>query len=202
MTWQDTRALGTISLAVVPSAVSGEERKRARDAIGKAADVYASIIEKEGYRLPLSAAATKKYPWGSNSLVLNNMIIFGLSYDFSRNKKHLEAMIAGMDYLLGRNPVAQSYVTGYGTRPLRNPHHRFWAQQLDQKYPEAPPGAVSGGPNSDIQDPQAKKSGLAGCAPQQCFVDHIEAWSVNEVTINWNAPFAWVAAYLDERGND
>ncbi len=202
MTWQDTRALGTISLAVVPSGVSGEERKRARDAIGKAADVYAAIIEKEGYRLPLSAAATKKYPWGSNSLVLNNMIIFGLSYDFSRNKKHLEAMAAGMDYLLGRNPMAQSYVTGYGTRPLRNPHHRFWAQQLDQKYPEAPPGAVSGGPNSDIQDPRAKASGLGGCAPQQCFVDHIEAWSVNEVTINWNAPFAWVAAYLDERGND
>jgi endoglucanase len=98
--------------------------------------------------------------------------------------------------------LAQSYVTGYGARPLRNPHHRFWAKQLDPKYPEAPPGAVSGGPNSDIQDPRAKASGLAGCAPQQCFVDHIEAWSVNEVTINWNAPFAWVAAYLDERGND
>ncbi|MCH2110760.1 MAG: glycoside hydrolase family 9 protein [Polyangiaceae bacterium] len=31
-------------------------------------------------------------------------------------------------------------------------------------------------------------------------MDHIEAWSVNEITVNWNAPFAWVTAYLDENG--
>ena len=35
---------------------------------------------------------------------------------------------------------------------------------------------------------------------QKCFADNIEAWSVNEITINWNAPLAWVAAYLDEKG--
>jgi endoglucanase len=43
-------------------------------------------------------------------------------------------------------------------------------------------------------------AGLAGCAPQKCFIDNGEAWSANEVTINWNAPLAWVAAYLDEAG--
>ena len=41
-------------------------------------------------------------------------------------------------------------------------------------------------------------AGLQGCAPQKCFVDHIEAWSTNEITINWNAPFAWLLFYLDE----
>jgi endoglucanase len=41
-------------------------------------------------------------------------------------------------------------------------------------------------------------AGLKGCKPQKCFVDHIEAWSANEITINWNAPLAWAAAYLDE----
>ena len=44
----------------------------------------------------------------------------------------------------------------------------------------------------------AQAAGLAGCAPQKCFVDHIESWSTNEVTINWNAPLAWVAAFLDD----
>ena len=29
---------------------------------------------------------------------------------------------------------------------------------------------------------------------------NIEAWSANEITINWNAPFAWVTAFLDEKG--
>jgi endoglucanase len=43
-------------------------------------------------------------------------------------------------------------------------------------------------------------AGLKGCAPQKCFADNIEAWSTNEIAINWNAPLAWVAAFLDEKG--
>jgi endoglucanase len=61
---------------------------------------------------------------------------------------------------------------------------------------------LSGGPNSGIEDPTAKAAGLRGCPPQKCYVDHIEAWSVNEVAINWNAPLVWVAAFLDETAGD
>ena len=60
---------------------------------------------------------------------------------------------------------------------------------------------VSGGPNSGLEDPYVQAAGLKGCAPQKCFVDHSEAWSANEITINWNAPLAWVAAFLDERAS-
>ena len=56
-------------------------------------------------------------------------------------------------------------------------------------------GAVSGGPNSGIEDPYAQPI-LQGCAPQKCYVDHIDSWSTNEITINWNAPLFWVAAWL------
>ena len=51
-----------------------------------------------------------------------------------------------------------------------------------------------------MQDPYVKAAGLKGCAPQKCFVDNIEAWSANEITINWNSPLAWVAAFLYEKG--
>ncbi|HYF61337.1 MAG TPA: glycoside hydrolase family 9 protein, partial [Herpetosiphonaceae bacterium] len=78
-------------------------------------------------------------------------------------------------------------------------HHRFWAKQKDAALPPPPPGAVSGGPNSSLQDPYAQPI-LQGCAPQKCYVDHIDSWSTNEITINWNAPLAWVTAFLDERG--
>ena len=97
----------------------------------------------------------------------------------------------------GRSRHRASYVSGYGHRPIKNPHHRFWARQLDDRFPSVPAGVVSGGPNSAVQDPYAKSIGLAGCAPQKCFVDHIESWSTNEITINWNAPLAWVTAFLD-----
>jgi endoglucanase len=122
-----------------------------------------------------------------------------LAGDFSGDAKYRNAVAEGMNYLLGRNPMDQSYVTGYGERPLENPHHRFWAHQANKKFPSPPPGVVSGGPNSGLQDPYVKAAGLPGCAPQTCFVDNIEAWSVNEMAINWNAPLAWVAAYLDEK---
>jgi len=89
-------------------------------------------------------------------------------------------------------------VSGYGSKPLENPHHRFWAFQVDSKFPKAPPGCVSGGPNSGLQDPYVEAAGLKGCKPQKCFIDHIESWSTNEMTINWNAPFAWLTAWLDE----
>jgi len=46
--------------------------------------------------------------------------------------------------------------------------------------------------------PSARR--FRGCHPLLCYVDDIEAWSVNEVAINWNAPLAWVAAYLDDAG--
>ncbi len=200
MNWAHTDALGTISLAVVPGALPATEQAAQRQKIVRAADKYVTLVGQQGYRMPFKADASGKYPWGSNSFVLNNMMILALAADFTKKDVYLEGVVLGMDYLLGRNALSQSYVSGWGSNPLVNPHHRFWSKQADARFPEAPPGAVSGGPNSSLQDPYVKAAGLPGCKPQKCFVDNIEAWSVNEITINWNAPFAWVTAYLDEEG--
>jgi len=34
--------------------------------------------------------------------------------------------------------------------------------------------------------------------PMKCYADDIDAFAVNEVTINWNAPFLWVVAFISE----
>lgn len=85
-------------------------------------------------------------------------------------------------------------MTGYGEYDARNQHHRFWANQLDPSLPNPPAGSVAGGPNVSLDDPVAADA-LAGCAPAFCYIDDIESWSTNEVTINWNAPLAWAAAF-------
>ena len=125
--------------------------------------------------------------------------------DFSDKKdnKYINGAARAMNYILGCNPNVQSYVTGYGSNPLENPHHRFWAYQTDDTFPKAPAGAMSGGPNSGLEDPWVKGSGWKpGSRPAaKCFMDNIESWSTNEVTINWNAPFAWVSSYMDDKGN-
>jgi endoglucanase len=199
MTWGDTRALGSISLAIVPNGLPAADIAEIKKNVAAVADVYVGLIGKEGYRLPF-AVPLKGYPWGSNSFVLTNGLMMGLAHDFTHDPKYLNGAVAAMDYVLGRNGMDQSYVTGYGARPLENPYHRFWCHQANDKYPPPPPGVLSGGPNTELQDPYVQAAGLKGCAPQKCFMDNGEAWSTNEVTINWNAPLAWVAAYLDEQG--
>jgi endoglucanase len=200
MTWGDVASLGTISLAVVPNALPAADVADCKAAIKKAADYYADIAGREGYRVPFKPGKSG-YPWGSSSFVLNNALAMALAYDFSGEAKYLDGVAEAMNYLLGRNPLDKSYVTGYGARPLQHPHHRFWAHQANPKYPPPAPGAVSGGPNSGLQDPYVQAAGLAGCAPEKCYADNIEAWSANEIAINWNAPLAWVAAWLDEKAS-
>ncbi len=200
MTWGDTAALGSLSLALVPGALAAGERKAMRDRVVAAADSYLAVIDQQGYRTPF-AASGNEYPWGSNSFVINNAIILAYAYDFTKKDKYLEGVVHSLDYLLGRNAMGQSYVSGYGSNPLRHPHHRFWSEQVDGRFPPAAPGALSGGPNSGLQDPYVQAAGLKGCAPQKCFLDHIEAWSVNEITINWNAPLAWVTGWIDQNAS-
>jgi endoglucanase len=199
MTWQSTAALGAISLSIVPSALREQGQiQTLRGLITAAADEYLKIIEAQGYRVPIHPGSNGHYPWGSNSLVANNALVLALAYDFTHQQKYLDGTISGLDYLLGRNPLNLSYVSGFGEHAFQNPHHRFWAHQKRSSFPHPPPGALAGGPNSRLQDPTSSR--LKGCPPQRCYIDNVDAWAVNEVAINWNAPLVWIAAFVDEQG--
>lgn len=194
--WSRVAPLGSISLALAPNGLESTDRAEMRQRIIAAADRYLDERARSGYGIPYDAA---DYPWGSNSNVLNRAILLALAHDFTGERRYKDAVVDGMDYLLGRNPLDRSYVTGYGDRPVRNPHHRFWAPSLDAALPPPPPGVLSGGPSSrNPSDGVARALVDAGCAPQACWRDDVHAFSLNEVAINWNAPLVWVAAFLDE----
>jgi endoglucanase len=197
VSWGETAALGTISLATVPNRLGSSEIGKARANLVAAAGGYLTQASHEGYAIPYSASS---YPWGSNGSLLNHAMVLGVAYDHTGQRRYRDGAVDALDYVLGRNPLDQSFVSGYGARPLMNPHHRFWAHKLDPRLPYAPPGVLSGGPNSiSMGDPVASKlKGL--CYPQTCWVDDIRAYTVNEEAINWNAPLFWVASFLDEKG--
>jgi endoglucanase len=200
MTWGDTRTLGSVSLAIVPNGLPAADVQDIHKNIAAVADRYLALIPKEGYRLPF-AVPLRGYPWGSTSFVANNGLMMALAFDLTQDDKYLDGVAQAMDYILGRNALDQSYVTGYGDRPLENPYHRFWCYQANHSYPKPPPGIMSGGANTELQDPYVQAAGLQGCAPQKCFLDNQGAWSVNEITINWNAPLVWITAFLDEKAS-
>lgn len=202
--WATTSGLGTISLALVPSKLPQSDVNLARENIKKAVDHMVSIQNKQGYGINIDEyninGSVTGYPWGSNSAVVNVAIVMAYAYDFSKNTNYLNAVTESMDYILGRNPLYKSYVSGYGENALQNPHHRFWANQANSSFPKPPPGCLAGGPNSSLQDPYIQGLGYTiGKYPaQKCYVDHIDSYSTNEITINWNAPLAWVTAFIDE----
>ena len=100
-----------------------------------------------------------------------------------------------MDYLLGRNGTDTSYITGYGTVFSQNQHHRWMAQSLDATLPRVADGTIAGGPNSAIQDPVAQQTWPDGCTAQLCYLDDIQSWSTNEMTVNWNSALSWVTVW-------
>jgi len=193
--WQYMASSGTISLALVDSALPVNDIKKARANLLQTARNYQAQANNEGYNITYSV---KAYPWGSNSnIVIRNMFLI-LGYDFSADMSLLKSAASNMDYILGTNPMNISYITGYGEKAVSNPHHRFWAYQIDKNLPQAAPGALSGGPNAiSFNDPIA--SSLKGhCIGQTCFRDDIGAWTLNEITINWNSPLVWVASALND----
>lgn len=198
MTWGTTAALGTITLATQPSGLTDDERATLQQQIVVVADRYLDIMNDEGYRVSLRPTV---YHWGSNSDVLNNGIILALAYDFTQDTRYLNGAAESMDYLLGRNALAFSFVAGYGTNAMQHPHHRFWANQPAQGFPPPPPGALAGGPNGQPSDEAALNAGVMQLGAAKRYVDLIGSFSTNEVAINWNAPLVWLSAYLDSRGS-
>lgn len=197
MYWADTAALGTITLALVPNDLPAEDVAAAQAAVVRAADDFLAMMDANAYQIPVT-----EFVWGSNSAVLNNLLVMGLAYEFTGDVQYLDAVMLGMDYVLGRNPSGVSYVTGYGTYPAQHPHHRFWANTADGTYPPPPPGAVVGGPNANIQDPAAEAANLIELPPAQRYIDDLDSYATNEVAINWNAPLAWVAGFAAEHQTD
>ncbi len=158
----------------------------------KLANKLAERIEKNPYRVPIN-----RFAWGSNSDIGNAAIVFIYAFEESGEKKYLDYAVELTDYFFGKNATAYSFVSGYGSKPVKNLHHRlFIADGIDEPYP----GFIAGGPNSSMQDKGWMKSlGISypDTFPAKAFIDSQESYASNEVCINWNAPLVFVLAYLD-----
>lgn len=187
------QALARLDLATVPN--NHPDREWIIQSVLEGADEYLQIQQGQAYGLPLNT-----YPWGSNSNNLNNVQILGTAYDITGNITYRNAALSGIDYILGRNALAHSYVRGYGPRSTQNVHSRLYAHELDSQVPQAPSGAMSGGANAAFTDPPADDV-LPGCYPQFCYVDDVNSYSTNEIAINWNSALSWGASWAADQGS-
>ena len=197
--WKNVAGFGRLTLAREPNRFSGPDAAAIRQSVLDAADKLLALQNKEPFGQTYTPTSGK-YDWGSNHLVIQNALVLASAFDISGRERYRDGALEAMDYIFGRNALNLSYVTGYGDKFSHNQHSRWFAKSASAELPEPPKGSLAGGPNSSIQDPVAQSLfGETGCAPQMCYVDDIQAWSLNEITINWNAALSQMASWLADQ---
>jgi len=144
------------------------------------------------YRLNQSPHAwpldKKDVVWGSNSLVAYLALDLIMIDQFLGGEKGTHGARKIMDYLLGMNPMAYSYISGYGKHSVQNFFHSWFHHDgLDQ----VPKGFLAGGPN-------AEQGHWISQSPLRCYRDEKSDWFSNEVAINWNAALSFISHMIDK----
>lgn len=170
---------------------------------GDASDEYYESIQKRFYQSVDTVMENTQtdaygvslgkndYTWGSNMSVANNGMLLLMANQLTPDEKYVEAAQEQLNYLLGTNTNSYCFVTGFGTLSPENPHHR-----PSQVLETAMPGMLIGGPDANLEDPYAKAT-LTEKANAACYVDNVQSYSCNEVTIYWNSPLVYLLAGIE-----
>ena len=194
--WQDVRNLAYLDLALSEKPVPDNIRKAACKAVLNVAMEHLKSIDRIPYRIP-----SEDFFWGSTSDQLNRAMMMAAAHHMTREPKWIDAVVETTDYIFGKNAVARSFVTGFGTRPPRYLHHRLL---IGYGYENPFPGFLVGGPNPDIEDDVRKDpTGVLypDVPPARQYMDHRDAAANNEICINWNAPLTFILCFLETHAN-
>lgn len=201
--WGDMNMIAAFRVAMdsVSFAGAGDDGKAivvdARKTVLNEANNLRAAGDTSAYRLP---AFPWSWNWGSNSAMANNGMVLIHAYLLTGDRSYVDGAQQDLDYLLGKNPMEISYVTGFGYRSARNPHHR----PSESDFVDDPvPGMLVGGPHLGKQDIDLNGTEHWKCPnyaaaekPALAYLDNRCSYATNEVAINWNAPLAYLAGAL------
>jgi endoglucanase len=128
---------------------------------------------------PYGRGVGTKYYWGINGTVVRTAMNLAVAQRLEPKDAYLDAIVAQIDHVLGRNGYGRSFVTGLGHLPPVNPHHR----------PSAADGVIAPWPGQLV----------GGAHPKpDAWVDEYTSYQTNEVAINWSAALAYALAAFVE----
>lgn len=192
--WGDVMPLAAAAvLKATDIETLGKLADDARNDLSALADSLAEKTEQDGFLLTLKA---DEFTWGSNGAVLRNAIILLLAHLNKPTPRYYNAALEQMNYLLGRNPVGMSYITGFGEASPQSPYQ--WQRYAGESKTPIP-GFVVAGPNQSLNDGILKANFSASSPPAAAYKDDPASFSSNDFTIDWNAALVFVATVLSER---
>ena len=196
--WGNVNMLSAFRVALDSADFDAELVAAAKKVVLNEANNLRAVGDTSAYRLP---AFPWSWNWGSNSAMANNGIVLVHAYLLTGDKSYLDGAQQCLDYLLGKNPQDITYVTGFGYRSPRNPHHRPSESDM---VDDPVPGMLVGGPHLGKQDINLDGKENWKCPnyaaadkPALAYIDDRCSYATNEVAINWNAPLAYLAAALE-----
>jgi endoglucanase len=190
--WSQVRLLGYYTLLKNSSSFGAnmpKELPELKKRLLALADNLISGAGETAYQTVMTKSA-RHFGWGSNSEAANEGVALIQAYQLSHNKQYLDFALANLDYILGRNASGYSYVTGFGSKTPMHPHHR---PSVADGVVDPIPGLLVGGPNPGMQD----KIRVPSTVPDEAYTDDDRAYAANEIAINWNAPFAYLANAIE-----
>ena len=152
--------------------------------IAEAVDIAEASLEYAAtapYGVAIGAPVPgNEFKWTSNVLPAWTGFLYYAVWKATGDDRYRRAIVDEADYLLGRNAVGTSFVTGWGTVTPQHPHH--WME-----YDGLPPipGYVPGGPNPNQED---------GCPsypttlPAKSYVDDFCAYASMEPAVALQGP--------------
>lgn len=171
--WKDPSAMAMTHILFHPklqshkawhTATKNKFVARAKKLLGNMAD--------SGYRI-----ANNRFVWSSNKLTAEEGIILLQAYRLTHNRDYLNAAVAQLNYLLGRNHFDLSFVSGIGTHFVENVSHIYLVATQSKL-----PGLFVGGPNELEQ---------SGIGPKNqgplSYIDDARSYATNEYAIDYNA---------------
>lgn len=149
-----------------------------------AADSLVTAHNNSGYGRALSGKSGNYY-WGSSGSVARTCMLLQVANRLAPKADYLDTCSDQLVWIFGRNYYNRSQVTGVGANPPMNPHHRpSKADGIEQPWP----GLLVGGGNNTSTQSAGNKNGATN------WLDDVNAYELNEVAINWNAPLVYALA--------
>jgi endoglucanase len=190
--WGDMSGVATYGKATHASVFS--DAAEAKQKLLSTADKFVERTQS-GFGVVMSK---DDFVWGSNAAASNQGIWLLHAYYLTGEEKYYTAAVQALNYLLGKNPLDMSFVTGFGTKSPMMPHHR---PSTADGVTEPVPGMLVGGPQPGGEDVGSAaewkcadyRTGFAATA----YTDQRCSYATNEVAINWNAPLAYLAGALE-----
>jgi endoglucanase len=188
--WPQVWTLGLYSLSLEDGVAPDATLKTAARALIKTrADAMKTQISANPYRLP-----NMDFNWGSNGGIASDAMNLVVAFQFEKDTSYIRAAAEIADYLLGRNPLSTTYLTGIGNKFPKAPHSRI---MQGDGIVDPLPGYVVGGPNESVPTADGAATKLAGCLPASCYADIVGSYATNEIAINWQAPVLALLGSID-----